>query len=193
MAPVVKEAAKMLWTQTGGLALQEAVRKSGRPYLEAKAESSASTDDEHVSAHSFGAQFVDVRVDALTRQIRVKRVVTVIDAGKIMNALTARSQIQGGVIWGIGMALLERTEYDPRNASPVTRNLADYLVPVNADIPDLTVEFVEHPDYKFNSVGVRGIGEIGITGITAAIANAIYHATGVRVRELPITLDRLLV
>jgi xanthine dehydrogenase YagR molybdenum-binding subunit len=170
----------------------EAVRGSGEPFLEAKAESSASSDRPGVSLHSFGAQFAEVRVNRLTRMIRVSRVVTVIDGGRIMNPLTARSQIQGGVVWGIGMALLERTEFDARNASPVTRNLADYLVPVNGDIPDLTVEFLDYPDLDFNSLGVRGIGEIGITGIAAAIANAVYHATGVRVRELPITLDRLL-
>jgi len=192
MGPVVQEAARKLLKKLEGATAAEALRNSGKPYLEAQAESSASADKHGVSTHSFGAQFAEVRVDFLTRRIRVSRVVTVIDAGRIMNAMTARSQIQGGVIWGIGMALLERTDFDSRNASPVTRNLADYLVPVNADIPDLTVEFIEVPDLQFNSLGVRGIGEIGITGITAAIANAVYHASGVRVRELPITLDRLL-
>ena len=127
-----------------------------------------------------------------TRRIRVSRVVAVIDAGRIMNSLTARSQIQGGIVWGIGMTLLERTDWDPRTGTPVTRNLADYLVPVNADVPDITVEFTDHPDIDFNSIGVRGIGEIGITGTVAATANAIYNATGIRVRDIPITIDKLL-
>jgi xanthine dehydrogenase YagR molybdenum-binding subunit len=113
------------------------------------------------------------------------------DGGRILNPLTARSQIQGGIVWGIGMTLLERAEFDLQSGAPVIRNLADYLVPVNADVPDIAVEFTDHPDLQFNALGVRGIGEIGITGITAAIANAVYHATGVRVRELPITLDQL--
>ena len=145
------------------------------------------------STHSFGAQFAAVRVDPQTRQIRVTRALAVMDAGRILNALTARSQIQGGVVWGISMALLERTELDRRTGAPVTRNLADYLVAGNPDVPEISVEFVEHPDYRLNPMGVRGIGEIGITGITAAIVNAVFHATGVRVRDLPVTLDRLLV
>jgi xanthine dehydrogenase YagR molybdenum-binding subunit len=192
MGPVVQAAARELRQKLSGTDVGAAVKASGQPWVEAKAESSASSDRPGVSTHSFGAQFVEVRVNRLTRMIRVSRVVTVIDAGRIMNALTARSQIQGGVVWGISMALLERTEFDPRNGSPVTRNLADYLVAVNADVPDITVEFLDYPDLAFNSLGVRGIGEIGITGITAAIANAVFHATGIRVRELPITLDRLL-
>jgi xanthine dehydrogenase YagR molybdenum-binding subunit len=207
MGPVVQAAARKLRQRLGegGQRTGEAAKRVGEhkwaeafrgldePFLEAKAESSASSDRPGVSLHSFGSQFAEVRVNRLTRMIRVSRVVTVIDGGRIMNPLTARSQIQGGVVWGIGMALLERTEFDARTASPVTRNLADYLVPVNADVPELTVEFLDYPDLDFNALGARGIGEIGITGITAAIANAVYHATGVRVRELPITLDRLLV
>ncbi|HEY1765425.1 MAG TPA: molybdopterin cofactor-binding domain-containing protein, partial [Opitutaceae bacterium] len=144
------------------------------------------------TAYSFGSQFAEVRVKPDTGQTRVTRVVAVVDAGRILNQLTARSQIQGGIVWGIGMALLERTEWDRALGAPVTRNLADYLVPANADVPDITVAFTDHPDEQFNSLGVRGIGEIGITGITAAIANAIYHASGSRVRDLPITLDKIL-
>jgi xanthine dehydrogenase YagR molybdenum-binding subunit len=110
-----------------------------------------------------------------------------------MNPLTARSQIQGGIVWGLGMALLERTDWDTNRGAPATRNLADYLVPVNADIPDITVEFTDYPDLQFNSLGVRGIGEIGITGIAAAVANAVFNATGIRVRELPISIDKMMV
>jgi len=200
MGPVVQEAARKLREQLQGFAsTAEAVRQSGRDYLEATAEHgmlatvAAMVLPSSFSAHSFGAHFVEVRVNPATRQVRVSRVVAVIDAGKIMNAMTARSQIQGGIVWGIGMALLERSDWDPHSGAPVTRNLADYLVPVNADVPDLTVEFTNYPDLQFNPLGVRGVGEIGITGITAAIANAVHHATGVRVRELPITLDKILV
>jgi xanthine dehydrogenase YagR molybdenum-binding subunit len=131
-------------------------------------------------------------VNIATRQIKVARIVSVIDAGKIMNPLTARSQIQGSIVWGIGMALLERTDWDYSLGHPVTRNLADYLVPVNAGIPDIKVEFTNYPDLEFNSIGVRGIGEIGITGTVAAVANAVYNATGIRVRDLPLTLDKIL-
>ncbi len=171
-----------------GRARQESVEGEGSNEVAPDA-----TEKAPFSEYSFGAQFVEVRVHALTKQIRVARVVTVIDGGRVLNALTAQSQIQGGVVWGIGMALMEATELDERLGAVVTRNLADYLVPVNADVPDITVKFINEPDLSFNTLGVRGIGEIGITGITAAIANAVYHATGVRVRELPIRVERLLV
>jgi len=111
----------------------------------------------------------------------------------VLNQKTARSQAVGGIVMGIGMALLEHTVRDPKNGRVVTRNLADYLVPVNADVPDIDVILLDEPDFLFNSSGARGIGEIGITGISAAIANAVFHATGKRIRELPITLDKLLV
>jgi xanthine dehydrogenase YagR molybdenum-binding subunit len=200
VGPLVQEAARALKKKLAGfVSVAAAVQKSGEPYLEAQAEhgalaaAAAQLFSRGPSAHSFGAHFAEVRIDPITRQIRVSRVVAVIDGGKIMNSLTARSQIQGGIVWGIGMALLERTAWDARTGTPVTRNLADYLVPVNADVPEITVEFTNIPDLQFNSLGVRGIGEIGITGITAAIANAVYHATGVRVRDLPITLDKIMV
>ena len=123
---------------------------------------------------------------------RVTRVVSAFDAGRILNHKTARSQAIGGIVFGIGMALMEQTARDPVTGRVVTRNLADYLVPVNADIPEIEILFPDVPDYTFNSTGARGIGEIGITGIAAAIANAVYHATGKRIRELPITPDKLL-
>ncbi len=144
------------------------------------------------SFHSFGAQFAEVQVDPDTLEIRVRRIVTALDVGRVLNAKTARSQALGGVVFGIGAALMESTEFDHPRGRIVTRNLADYHVPVNADVPDINVILLDHPDPYINSIGCRGIGEIGITGITAAIANAVYHATGKRVRNLPITPDKLI-
>ena len=142
--------------------------------------------------HSFGAQFVEVRVDDDLGEVRVARVVGAFAAGKILNAKTARSQFIGGIVWGIGMALHEHTVRDARTGRVVTRDLADYHVPVNADVPAIDVIIVDEDDPHVNDVGAKGIGEIGITGVAAAIANAVYHATGKRVRDLPITLDKLL-
>ncbi len=141
---------------------------------------------------SFGVHFCEVLIDPQLPQVRLTRVVSVMDCGRVMNAKTARSQILGGVVMGIGMALHEETIYDPATGLPATRNLVDYQVPVNADIVDLDVHFVGEPDFAFNPMGARGMGEIGTTGIAAAIANAVWHATGTRLRSLPITLDKLL-
>jgi xanthine dehydrogenase YagR molybdenum-binding subunit len=145
------------------------------------------------SLHSFGAQFAEVEVDPDLKVIRVTKFVGVFDCGKILNAKTARSQFMGGIIMGFGMALHEHTIMDSNYGRILNADLAEYHVPVNLDIPDLQIEWVEHPDDNFNPLGARGVGEIGITGVAAAIANAVYHATGVRVRDLPITLDKLLV
>jgi xanthine dehydrogenase YagR molybdenum-binding subunit len=122
----------------------------------------------------------------------VARVVSVIDGGRIINPLTARNQIEGAVVMGIGMALFEHTTYDRRTGAPINSNLADYIVAVNADVPPLEVYFLDHPDKEINELGARGIGEIGLAGIAAAITAAVHHATGVRVRELPVTLEKLL-
>jgi xanthine dehydrogenase YagR molybdenum-binding subunit len=143
--------------------------------------------------YALGAEFVEVRVHALTREIRVPRIVGAFAAGHIMNPRTARSQYMGGMIWGISSALHEATEIDPRNARYVNDNLADYLVPVNADINQLEVILVPEEDDFVNPAGVKGLGELGNVGTAAAVANAVYHATGVRVRELPIRLEKLLV
>jgi xanthine dehydrogenase YagR molybdenum-binding subunit len=146
-----------------------------------------------LSSHSFGAQFVEVTWQAEIARLRVSRVVTVIDAGRIINPLAGRNQIEGAVVMGIGMSLFEATEYDPRNGAPINSNLADYIVSSNADVPPLEVHFVEYPDTNLNELGARGIGEIGLAGVAAAIANAVHHATGVRVRELPIKIEDLLI
>ena len=123
--------------------------------------------------------------------IRVTRVVNAVAAGRILNTKTARSQIIGGVVWGIGMALHEETLLDHRFGRFMNANLGEYHVPVNADIYDIEVIFVDEPDPIINPLGIKGVGEIGIVGVAAAVANAIYHATGKRVRDLPITLDKL--
>ncbi|MGA9006322.1 MAG: molybdopterin cofactor-binding domain-containing protein, partial [Xanthobacteraceae bacterium] len=145
-----------------------------------------------VSSHSFGAHFVEVTWQAEIARLRVSRVVSVIDAGRIVNPLAARNQIEGAVVMGIGMALFEGTEYEARSGAPVNASLADYVVATNADVPALDVHFVEYPDYNLNALGARGVGEIGLAGVAAALTNAIYHATGVRVRELPLKIESLL-
>ncbi len=144
------------------------------------------------STHSFGCHFVEVTWQPEIARLRVNRVVTVIDAGRIINPLAGRNQIEGAVVMGIGMALLEHTTYDPQNGAPINSNLADYMVAVNADVPPLDVHFLDFPDKEINELGARGIGEIGLAGIAAAITAAVHHATGVRVRELPVTLDKLI-
>ncbi|MFL9813971.1 xanthine dehydrogenase family protein molybdopterin-binding subunit [Stutzerimonas sp. VN223-3] len=150
----------------------------------------ASTDT--YAFRSFGAHFVEVRWDPGVSNLRVTRVVSAIDVGRAINKLTSLNQVEGGIVMGIGMALFEQTEYDPRDGRPVNNNYAEYLVPVHADQPEIDVILLDHPDFKFNEFGARGIGEIGITGVPAAIANAVYHATGKRIRDLPITLDKLM-
>ncbi len=166
------------------------VARSGRPELTAEHKTDKRPDTH--SYHSHGATFAEVRIDPDTGEIRVARVVAVYAAGTILNPRTALSQLEGGIVWGIGMALQEHTVRDRRTGRAVTRDLADYHIPVHADIPELDVSFVEEPDPFVNPLGIKGIGELGITGVTAAIANAVYHATGKRVRDLPITLDKLL-
>ncbi|HTV66350.1 MAG TPA: xanthine dehydrogenase family protein molybdopterin-binding subunit [Bryocella sp.] len=144
------------------------------------------------STQSFGCHFVEVTWQPEIARLRVNRVVSVIDAGKILNTLAGRNQIQGAVVMGIGMALLESTEYDPQNGAPINSSLADYLVAVNADAPSIDVHFLDYPDKELNEIGARGIGEIGLAGIAAAITDAVHHATGVRVRELPVRIEDLL-
>jgi xanthine dehydrogenase YagR molybdenum-binding subunit len=145
------------------------------------------------SVHSYGCHFVEVTWQPEIARLRVNRVVTVIDAGRIINPLAGRNQIQGAVVMGIGMALLEHTSYDPQNGAPINSSMADYVVAVNADAPPIEVHFLDFPDKEVNEVGARGIGEIGLAGIAAAITDAVHHATGVRVRELPIKIEDLLV
>jgi xanthine dehydrogenase YagR molybdenum-binding subunit len=145
-----------------------------------------------VTAFAFGAHFVEVRVHRLTREIRVPRVVSAFAAGTIVNEKTAYSQFMGGAIWGLSSALFEATEIDERSARYINKNLADYLIPVNADTPSVEVLIIPEQDERVNALGIKGIGEIGIVGMNAAVANAVFNATGIRVRDLPIRIEKLL-
>jgi xanthine dehydrogenase YagR molybdenum-binding subunit len=164
----------------------------GLPSLAQEASASPSARQSDLSFYSFGAHFVEVRVDEQLGRARVTRVVSVLDCGQIVNLKTAASQIKGGIIFGIGMALMEETLHDPQTARVLTDNLADYHVPVNLDVPPIDVQFINEPDLALNELGVRGLGEIGLPGTAAAIANAIFNATGRRFRKLPITPSKLL-
>jgi xanthine dehydrogenase YagR molybdenum-binding subunit len=162
-----------------GLDAQGAVEAAGENYR-------------NYSQHAYGAHFVEIEVDMDTAEMRVRRMLSVIGAGRILNPKTARSQIIGGMVWGIGAALMEESVLDPRYGHFVNHDLAEYHVPVNADVPDLDVVFLEEPDGNTNVFGSKGIGELGVCGAGAAVANAIFNATGVRVREFPVTLDKVL-
>jgi xanthine dehydrogenase YagR molybdenum-binding subunit len=141
---------------------------------------------------SYIAHFVEVRIEPTTRRVRVPRVVSVADCGRVISPRTAASQVRGGVVWGIGAALREVSEVDERYGGFLNADLAEYVVPVNADVGDIDVEFIDKPDHRFNSAGAKGLGEVSLVGVAAAIANAIHHATGRRFRDLPIRLEHLL-
>jgi xanthine dehydrogenase YagR molybdenum-binding subunit len=145
----------------------------------------------HWSMHSFGAVFCEVRVNTVTGELRVSRVLGYYDCGRILNSRTARSQFRGGIVMGLGLALMEETQFDERKGRIMNPSLAEYHVPVHMDVPEIDVMWTDIPD-PHTPMGSRGIGEIGITGVGAAVANAVYNACGKRVRELPITLDKLL-
>lgn len=149
-------------------------------------------ENKKYSMHSFGAQFAEVRVDQDLGEVRVKRFVGAFGTGRVLNLKTARSQMIGGITMGLGMALFEETVTDHKFGRIVNPNLGEYHVPVNADVPAIEAYFVEEKDPHVNALGAKGIGEIGITGVAAAVANAVYHATGKRIRDLPITPDKLL-
>ena len=166
-------------------------RAGGQP-VEVLAGAAPGEEREKFTMQGFGATFAEVRVDAELGTVRVARVTGVYGLGTILNAKLAHSQLMGGIVWGVGMALLEESMRDARDGRIVNGNLAEYHVPVNADIGKIDIAFVPESDPHINALGVKGIGEIGITGVPAAIANAVFNATGKRVRELPITLDKLL-
>jgi CO/xanthine dehydrogenase Mo-binding subunit len=144
-----------------------------------------------VPGDAFGARFAEVRVDPELGLVRIARIVSVTDGGRIVNEKLARSQLIGGTVGGMGMAMFEETVTDPGSGRVANATLSDYLVAVNADVPDIDVVFVGEPDPS-NPIGAKGIGEVGLVGVAAAIANGVYHATGRRIRSLPITISQLL-
>ncbi len=168
------------------------IARTGQP-IEAEAGAKPGEEKNEYSMHAFGAVFTEVHVDRDLGQIRVPRVVATYAAGHVLNAKTARSQLMGGIVYGLGMALMEETHMDSRNGRYVNASMEKYHVPVNADVGIIDVTFVDEDDPHINPLGVKGIGEIGITGLAGSVANAVYHATGKRVRDLPITLDKVLV
>ncbi len=173
------------------VSIADAMRHGGVERIEQEKSTTFHDDGSHAhNTHS--AIFAEVKVDEQLGVIRVTRVVSAVAAGRILNLKTARSQVLGGVVWGIGMALHEETLIDHNLGRIINANIAEYHVPVNADVHDIEVIFVDEPDAIVNPLGIKGLGEIGIVGVAAAVANAVYHATGKRVRELPITLDKLL-
>jgi xanthine dehydrogenase YagR molybdenum-binding subunit len=166
--------------------------RNNQPFIEAEAKVHSGEEKQQFSMHAFGAQFAEVRVDPDLGEIRVSRFVGAFDAGHILNAKTARSQLLGGITYGIGMALLEETLVDGETGRIVNSNVAEYLMPVNADVPDIQTIIVPNDDNNSNPLGAKGIGELPMVGVAAAIANAVYHATGVRVRKVPIRIEDIL-
>jgi xanthine dehydrogenase YagR molybdenum-binding subunit len=178
-----------------GVAFEDVLRRANARFTtgSGSSEQTAFAPNPQFSLHSYGCHFVEVTWQPEIARLRVSRVVSVMDAGRILNPLAGRNQIQGAVVMGIGMALFEATTYDPQNGAPINSNLADYMMTVNADAPPIDVHFLDYPDTEINELGARGIGEIGLAGIAAAITDAVHHATGVRVRELPVKIEDLLV
>jgi xanthine dehydrogenase YagR molybdenum-binding subunit len=166
-------------------------RNGGKP-VEAMGSAEPSESRDAMTSNSWGAVFVEVAVDKDTRMVKVRRVVGTYDIGTLLNDKTGINQLMGGIVWGISFALYEEAHIDPVYGRVVNESLAEYHVPVNADIGEIDATVLNIPDVKFNPIGSRGIGEIGITGTAAAIANAIYNATGKRVREYPITPDKIM-
>ncbi|KMS65707.1 hypothetical protein ACH49_30600, partial [Streptomyces leeuwenhoekii] len=163
------------------------------PGLEERADTSGTADAESPFArHAFGAHFAEVMVDTVTGEVRVRRLLGVFAAGRILNPRTARSQFVGGMTMGLGMALTEGSTMDAAFGDFAESDLASYHVPAHADVLDVEAHWIEEDDDRLNPMGSKGIGEIGIVGTAAAIGNAVHHATGVRFRELPLSPDRVL-
>jgi xanthine dehydrogenase YagR molybdenum-binding subunit len=178
-----------------GIAFEEILRHANIRSATGTGKSQSSFEDptaQKYSQHSYGAQFVEVTWDPGIARLRVNRVVSVIDVGRVLNLGPARNQVQGAVVMGVGMGIFEETHYDQRNGSPINNSLADYVVSTCADAPEIDVTFLNYPDLTLNEYGARGVGEIGLAGVAPAITAAVYHATGIRVRELPVKIETLL-
>jgi xanthine dehydrogenase YagR molybdenum-binding subunit len=176
-----------------GIRFEEVLQANKLVGLDGQAKTDETDEQKRYSTHSFGAHFCEISFDPEIVRLRVTRWLTVMDGGRMINLKTARNQIIGGVVMGISMGLFEETIYDLRNGKPINNNYADYLVPVNADIPEIDVVFLDYPDKVMSEYGARGIGEIGLTGCASALTMATYYATGVRIRELPIRIEKLMV
>ena len=195
VGPAVKAACEAVRAKLQGDAsvpVPELLAQANQPFIEATSEAKPGEEAKHYAMHAFGAQFAEVRIDADLGEIRVSRFVGAFDAGRVMNAKTARSQLIGGIVYGLGMALLEETRVDGETGRIVNANIAEYLVPVNADVPDIQTIIVPNDELTSNPLGAKGIGELPMVGVAAAVANAVYHATGVRVRKVPIRIEDLL-
>ena len=168
------------------------IARNGNKPVEALGSAEPSESKDSMTAYSWGAVFAEVAVDKDTHMVKVRRVVGTYDIGTLLNQKTGLNQLIGGIVWGVSFALYEDAHLDPKYGRVVNESLAEYHVPVNADIGTIDVTVLNIPDLKFNPIGSRGIGEIGITGVSAAVANAIYNATGKRIREYPITPDKIM-
>jgi xanthine dehydrogenase YagR molybdenum-binding subunit len=167
------------------------LQRAGRGELTVEETAPEPQEMQQWSMHSYGAMFCEVRVNAVTGELRVQRFLGSFDCGRILNTKTATSQFRGGIVMGLGLALMEQTQFDERSGRIMNPSLAEYHVPVHMDVPEIDVIWTDIPD-PHAPMGAHGIGEIGITGVGAALANAVYNATGRRVRDLPITLDKVL-
>jgi xanthine dehydrogenase YagR molybdenum-binding subunit len=179
-------------TPSRGETIAALLSRNGGAPVHGSAQAKPGSEEQAFSMHAFGAQFAMVRVDPDLGTVRLVKQIAAFASGRIINAKTARSQYLGGMVFGVGMALLEESRPDERSGRFMNANLGEYLVPVHADMGTMDALLVEEDDPHVNPIGVKGIGEIGIVGAAAAIANAVYHATGTRVRHLPITPDKLL-
>lgn len=178
-----------------GVPFEEVLKMAGLSGVTAEGKTAPSFDDpkaKKYSLHSYGCHFAEVEWDPEIAHLRVSRICSIFDCGRIINKGAGTNQILGAAVMGLGMAMLEDTIHDQRTGQPINNNFADYLVPTCADLPELDVTFLDYPDYVVNEYGARGIGEIGMAGVAPAITSAVYHATGVRVRELPVRIEKLL-